>query len=59
MYVVCALLRNPFTCLYGNQTSTFFELDPPSLQEYFVSIVHDSYKLTWVKEVGTVWSAFN
>jgi len=36
MYVVCALLRNALTCLYGNQTSTFFELDPPSLQEYFV-----------------------
>ena len=32
MYVVCALLRNAhaFTCLYGNQTSTFFELDPLS-----------------------------
>ena len=35
MYVVCALLRNVLTCLYGNQTSEFFELDPPSLQDYF------------------------
>ena len=35
MYVVCALLRNAKTCLYGNQTSDFFELDPPTLQEYF------------------------
>ena len=35
MYVVCALLRNALTCLYGNQTSEFFELDPPSLQDYF------------------------
>ena len=34
MYVVCALLRNVLTCLYGNQTE-FFELDPPSLQDYF------------------------
>ena len=34
-YVVCALMRNAVTCLYGNQTSEFFELDPPSLQEYF------------------------
>ena len=25
MYVVCALLRNALTCLYGNQTSRFFE----------------------------------
>ena len=36
MCVVCALLRNALTCLYGNQTSRFFELDPLSLQEYFV-----------------------
>ena len=34
-YVVCALMRNALTCLYGNQTSEFFELEPPSLQEYF------------------------
>ena len=34
-YVVCALLRNALTCLYGNLTSEFFELDPPSLQDYF------------------------
>ena len=36
MYVVCALLRNALTCLCGNQTSRFFELDPPSLHDYFV-----------------------
>ena len=36
MYVVCAILRNALTCLYGNQNSRFFELDPPSLHEYFV-----------------------
>ena len=36
MYVVCAILRNALTCLYGNQTSSFFDLDPPTLQEYFV-----------------------
>lgn len=35
MYVVCALLRNAITCLYGNQTSLFFELEPPTLEEYF------------------------
>ena len=35
MYVVGALLRNALTCLYGNQTSRFFQLDPPSLQQYF------------------------
>lgn len=35
MYIVCALLYNAITCLYGNQTSKFFNLDPPTLQEYF------------------------
>ena len=35
MYVVCALLRNALTCLNGNQTSHYFELDPPTLQDYF------------------------
>jgi len=42
MYVVCALLRNALTCLCGSQTSTFLELDPPSLQQYFVWTVHNS-----------------
>ena len=32
---VCALLRNAMTCLYGNSTSEFFGIDPPTLQEYF------------------------
>ena len=27
MYVVCAILCNALTCLYGNQTSEFFEMD--------------------------------
>jgi hypothetical protein len=35
MYLVCALLRNAITCLYGNQTSEFFNLEPPTLEEYF------------------------
>lgn len=35
MYVVCAVLRNAITCLYGNQTSEYFELEPPTLEEYF------------------------
>lgn len=24
MYIVCAILRNALTCLYGNETSQFF-----------------------------------
>ena len=35
MYVVCALIRNALTCLYGNETSKYFGLEPPTLQEYF------------------------
>ena len=30
MYLVCALLNNAITCLYGNKTSEFFGIDPPS-----------------------------
>lgn len=29
MYIVSALLQNALTCLYGINTSTFFDLDPP------------------------------
>ena len=35
MYVVCALLRNAITCLYGNNTSGYFGIKPPSLEQYF------------------------
>ena len=35
LYIVCALLRNAFTCLYGNSTSSFFELDSPTLEDSF------------------------
>ena len=35
MYIVCAILHNALTCLYGNTTSQFFYLDPPSLEDYF------------------------
>ena len=35
LYIVCALLQNAITCLYGNKTSTYFDLQPPNVQEYF------------------------
>ena len=35
IYIVCALLRNALTCLYGNNTAAFFEVRPPTLEEYF------------------------
>jgi hypothetical protein len=33
-YLVAALLVNCRNCLYGNQISTYFEMEPPSLDEY-------------------------
>lgn len=36
MYLVCSILRNALTCLYGNMTSEYFDLDPPDLQNYFI-----------------------
>lgn len=35
MYIVSALLRNALTCLYGNSTSKFFDVNPPGLEDYF------------------------
>ena len=35
MYIVSALLRNALTCLYGNTTSDFFDVQPPSVEDYF------------------------
>ena len=35
MYIVSILIRNAITCLYGNQTTKFFNMDPPTIQEYF------------------------
>lgn len=35
MYIVCGLLQNALTCLYGNQTAEFFGIHPPTIQEYF------------------------
>lgn len=35
MYIVCALLRNAVTCLYGNTTGNYFSLEPPSIFDYF------------------------
>ena len=33
-YIVSALFRNILSCLYGNLTSKYFQLEPPTLQEY-------------------------
>ena len=36
MYIVCALLQNARACLYGNTISTYFDCEPPTVEEYFV-----------------------
>ena len=35
VYIVCSILQNAHTCLYGNLTSETFELEPPSIRDYF------------------------
>ena len=35
MYNACALIRNAHTCLYSSTSSSFFDLEPPTIQEYF------------------------
>ena len=34
VYALCALLQNAHTCVYGNQVSAFFGMEPMNLQEY-------------------------
>jgi len=35
VYSVCALLRNARTCLYGSTTSTYFDVQSSTLDDYF------------------------
>lgn len=35
IYVVCGILENAYACLYGNLVSEFFDVNPPTLAEYF------------------------
>ena len=35
MYCICALLQNALTCLYGSSTSSFYEVQPPTINDYF------------------------
>ena len=35
MHIVSALLHNAVTCLYGNKTSVYLGIEPPTLEEYF------------------------
>ena len=51
MYLICALLTNAKTSLYGNITSQYFDCKPPSLENYFrlTSITCNSYSLYHIK----------
>ena len=35
IYVVCPLLQIANTCLYGNIISETFNMEPPSIRDYF------------------------
>jgi len=35
IYTVSALLRNAMTCLHGNSTSAFFDINPTTINSYF------------------------
>ena len=35
IYLVCGILQNAHTCLYGNIVSEYFDCDPPNLHESF------------------------
>ena len=42
LYVVSVILRNAVTCLYGNLTSTYFDLLPPRLDDYFANVLEEA-----------------
>ena len=35
VYIVFSILQNGHTCWYGNLISETFELEPPSMRDYF------------------------
>lgn len=36
-FKIAVLLTNIHTCIYGNQVSTMFNLDPPTLEQYLIA----------------------
>ena len=36
MYIVCTLMLNAHTCLYGSNSSDYFDVNPPALEDYFL-----------------------
>ena len=42
--LVCGILHNARACLYGNMTSSYFDEEPTTLQEYFQRIYIYNYE---------------
>ena len=40
MYTTAAILTNCHTCLYGSQTAMYFNIEPPSLDEYLCNRIN-------------------
>ena len=36
IYIVCTLMLNAHTCLYGSNSSDSFDVNPPALEDYFL-----------------------
>ena len=36
MHIVCTLMQYARTCMYGNETASFFDLNPVATEDYFV-----------------------
>lgn len=57
MYSVCGLLTNALTCFYGSTTSSYFELQPPAIQEYsqfFFIATHRKKEILLTKQLLTL-----
>ena len=66
LYVVCALLRNGLTCLYGNSTSSFFGLKTLqrlrniSLEIFLIAFLQTAYeKFSYKNQLKLVYHRFN
>ena len=36
MYIMCALMQNARTCMYGKETASYFDLKPVGFENLFV-----------------------
>ena len=60
MYIVAAILRNALTCMYGNLTSEYFSLDPPTIHDYFAwSETQNVFNQVYLNQKVWAWSWYN